>query len=407
MPRFVYSAKDSNKRMVQGTLIAESEVDAIEKLGQMACFPISLRIEEEALPSPPPTSLRYRFFTRVRRRDVCFLMRQLSDLLEAGLTLLRALQIIRDQSENSRLREIVADLGGHIRGGKSFSEALAHHPKIFPSLFVSMVRSGEVGGLLPRVLARLADFGEQEEELYAKVRSALAYPGLILFVGIGTIIVLLTFVIPKLVSLFEEVGQALPLPTRILIEVSQGFARYWWLLLATALLGIFLIRRVAHSQEGRWAMDRIKLHLPIWGPLIQKVETARLARSLGMLLGHGVAILQAVEVVTQTMGNEVLRRGVDQIRGELEGGVSLSQAMRDTQVFDPFVINMAAVGEESGTLDRSLLKIAEAYERQADRVMKLIASLIEPVMILGMGLIVGFIVISMLLPIFQIDLLAR
>ncbi len=334
-------------------------------------------------------------------------MRQLSDLLEAGLTLFGALQIIRDQTENPHLREIVAGLGSHIREGTSFSEALAHHPKVFPPLFVSMVRSGEVGGLLPRVLARLADFGEEEEELAAKVRSAMAYPALIFFVGIGTIFILLTFVIPKLVSLFEEVGQALPLPTRILIGVSQVLASTWWLLLAIVIIGIFLIRQVAHSQQGRFVLDRIKLNLPVWGPLIRKVETARFARSLGMLLGHGVAILQAVEVVTQTMVNEELRRGVERIRGQLEGGTSLSQAMRDSQVFPPFVINMVAVGEESGTLDRSLLKIAEAYERQADRAMKLMASLIEPVMILVMGLIVGFIVISMLLPIFQIDLLAR
>lgn len=406
MPRFVYSAKDSNKRMVQGSLIAESEGEAIEKLGQMGCFPVSIRIEEP-IPSRRETAPRYRFFTRVRRRDTCLFMRQLSDLLEAGLTLFGALQIIRDQTENPRLREIVAGLGSHIREGTSFSEALAHHPKVFPPLFVSMVRSGEVGGLLPRVLARLADFGEEEEELAVKVRSALAYPALIFFVGIGTIFILLTFVIPKLVSLFEEVGQALPLPTRILIGVSQVLASAWWLLLAIVTLGIFLIGQVAHSQQGRFVLDRIKLNLPVWGPLIRKVETARFARSLGMLLKHGVAILQAVEVVTQTMVNEGLRRGVERIHEQLEGGTSLSQAMRDSQVFPPFVINMVAVGEESGALDRSLLKIAEAYERQADRAMKLMASLIEPVMILAMGLIVGFIVISMLLPIFQIDLLAR
>ncbi len=406
MPRFVYSAKDSNKRMVEGSLMAESEGDALEKLAQMGCFPISLRKEEAPLlkqEAPFP----YRPFTRVRRRDICLFMRQLSDLLEAGLTLFRAIRIIGEQTENPALQKIVADLGGRIREGTSFSDALADHPKIFPSLFVSMVRSGEVGGMLPAVLAKLADFGEEEEELHAKVRSALAYPTLIFFVGIGTIFVLLTFAIPKLVSLFEEVGQVLPLPTRILIAVSEALVSYGWFLLAIIIVGIFILRRVAHSKEGRLALDRIKLHLPIWGPLIQKVETARFARSLGMLLSHGVAILQAVEVVTQTMVNEVLKRGLGKIREQLEGGTSLSQAMRDSQLFPAFVINMVAVGEEGGTLDRSLLKIGEAYDRQADRAMKLMASLIEPVMILVMGLVVGFIVISMLLPIFQIDLLAH
>ncbi len=406
MPRFVYSAKDGNKRMVEGTLFAETEGEALEKLGQMGCFPIALRKEEGAVSAPEP-SLGSRLFTRVRRRDISTLMRQMADLLEAGVTLVSALQILSEQTENPRLCAIVADLSTDIRKGTSFSDALARYPNIFPPLFSSMIRSGEVSGLLPEVLGKLADFGEQEEELRTKVRSAMAYPSLIFLVGIGTIFVLLTFVIPKLVSLFEEVGQTLPLPTRILIVVSRALAGYWWAILGIALVAVMLFRRFAASKEGRVTVDRIKLHLPIWGTLIQKVETARFARSLGMLLGHGVAILQAVEVVTQTMSNEVMRRGVSRIREQLEEGTGLSRAMRETRVFPPFVVNMVAVGEEGGTLDRSLLKIGETYERQADRTMTLIASMVEPVIILVMGLLVGFIVISMLLPIFQIDLLAR
>ena len=406
MPRFVYSAKDSSKKMVEGSLVAGSEGEVVEKLGQMGCFPIAIRIQETPL-STHKTSLFYGLLTRVRRRDIYIFMRQLSDLIESGVAITRALHIIMGQTENPHLRKIVADLGSQIRGGASFSEALAHYPKVFPPLIVSMVKSGEVGGMLTGVLAKLADFGEYEEEMLAKVRSALAYPALILFVGIGTIFVLLAFVVPKLVLLFEEVGQILPLPTRILIQVSRMFAGYWWLVLAMVIVGVGVLKRVSHSKEGRLALDRIKLRLPIWGSLIRKVEIARLARSLGMLLSHGVPILQAVELVTHTVFNRELRRGYERIVEQLEGGMGLSQAMRNGEVFPELVINMVTVGEEGGTLDRSLLKIGEAYERERDRAMKLMASLIEPIMILVMGLIVGLIVISMLLPIFQIDLLAR
>jgi general secretion pathway protein F len=406
MPRFAYTAKDGNKQEVKGSLTAESEREAIEKLDRMGCFPVSLR-EEEIPPAPDKRPSAYRFFTRIQKRDVSLFMRQLADLIEAGLTLNGALTIISRQTENPHLGKIVADLDAIIRDGAGFSEALAHYPKIFSPLLVNMVKSGEVGGMLAEVLARLADFSEAEEELRAKVRFALAYPALILFVGIATIVVLLTFVIPKMVSLFQEVGQVLPLPTRILMEMSRMIVSYGWFLLAMVIVGAGLLRQLAHSQEGKLALDRMKLRFPIWGPLITKVETARFARSLGLLLKHGVAILQAVEVVTQSMVNEVMKSGMRKIREQLEGGASLSHAMHEYPVFPVFVTNMVAVGEESGTLDRSLLKIGEAYEREADRTMKLMAALIEPVMILVMGLVVGFIVVSMLLPIFQIDLLSR
>ena len=406
MPRFAYSAKDSSMKVVEGNLDAASEGEAVEKLSRMGYFPLSLR-KEETSQAVSKSSLSFKLFSRIRRRDLSLFLRQLADLLEGGLTLAGAIQVISGQMENPRLQQIVEDIGAQIREGASFSDALAHYPKVFSPLIVSMVKSGEMGGMLPVVLAKLADFGEAEEELYSKVRSAMAYPALILFVGISTIFILLAFVIPKLVSLFQEVGQVLPLPTKILIQVSDLIVSYGWILLMMIVAGVFMGRRMADTQEGKFVLDRIKLRLPIWGSLIRRVETARFARSLGMLLSHGVAILRAVEVVAQAAGNEVMRRGLRQITEQLESGTSLSHGMRESGVFENFVIHMVAVGEEGGTLDRSLIKIGEAYERQADRTMKVMTSLLEPVMILVMGLIVGFIVISMLLPIFEINLLAR
>ncbi len=391
---------------MEGSLKAETEQEALAKLSQMGYFPLSIQ-REETSPQGQAAPRSFRLFTRIRRRDITLFTRQLADLLESGLPLMRTLDVLREQMENPRLQEVLADLASQVRDGRSLSDALAIYPRVFSPLYVSMVRSGEVGGMLGGVLARLADFAEKEEELHVKMRSALAYPILILLVGMGTIAVLLIFVVPKLVLLFQEVGQILPLPTRVLIGLSQWFVSYWWLVVSIAGLGVFLVRRGGLSQGARLAIDRIKLRLPVCGSLIKKVEIARFARSLATLLSHGVPILQGMQVVVQATGNELLRGELQQIGEQLKGGDSLSQGMRRGRIFPALVTHMVAVGEEAGSLDRSLFKIADTYEREADRAMKLMTSLVEPVMILIMGSLVGFIVIAMLLPIFEIDLLAR
>jgi type II secretion system protein F len=406
MRQFKYKAKDSRKEMTTGILEAETEQEALAKLSEMGYFPLSIEREETSSQGQnDPFSLG--FVSRIRRRDITYFTRQLADLLEAGLPLMRALDVLWEQTESRRLQEVLASLASQVREGKSFSEALTLYPKIFSNLYVNMVKSGELGGMLSEVLARLADFSERAEELRAKVRAALAYPILILFVGMATVAVLLIFVVPKLVSLFQDVGQTLPLPTQILVEVSQGLVHYWWVIFSLVGLSVFLLRRGRLSQGVRLAMDGVKLRLPVWGSLIKKVEIASFARSLATLLGHGVPILQAMQVVVQATENELLKGEFKRIGEQLKGGTTLSQEIRRGRLFPPLVTNMVAVGEEAGTLDRSLLKIADTYEREADRAMKLMTALVEPVMILVMGSIVGFIVISMLMPIFQIDLLAR
>ncbi len=406
MQKFLYKARDRGRRMVEGSLAAETEQEALARLGEMGYFPLSVAREEpvaHAQPLPHAFGLR----TTIRRRDVTLLTRQLADLLESGLTLTRALDVSREQTEHPRVREVLAEVASRVRDGRSFSESLAIHPRVFSPLYVSLVRSGEVGGMLGGVLARLADISEKEDEVQVKVRSALAYPALILLVGMGTVAVLLIFVIPKLVSLFQEVGQTLPLPTRILIELSRWLASYWWLAVLVAAGGAFVVRRGTRSPRARLAIDRIKLHFPLWGTLIKKVEIARFARTLAVLLSHGVPILPAIQVVVQATGNALLGGELQQIGEQLRGGATLSQGMRRGRLFPVAVIHMVAVGEESGALERSLFKIADTYEREADRVIRSMTSLVEPVMILIVGAVVGFIVISMMLPIFSIDLLAR
>ena len=406
MRRFAYKAKDSQKQLLEGVLEAETEQEALSHLSQMGYFPLSIRREDESTGGQRESVLPLRF-RKLRRQEVTFFTRQLADLLEAGLPLLRALTVLQEQTESRRLAEVLSAISALVRDGRSLSEALALYPHVFSNLYVSMVRSGEVGGILPGVLARLAEFAEKEDELRAKIRSALAYPILILLVGIVTIAVLLIFVVPKLLTLFQDMGQVLPLPTRILIGVSQWVAGYWWGIVLVFVLGAVVLQKGGLSRGSRLALDRVKLSLPIWGPLIQKVEIASFARSLGTLLHHGVPILQAMQVVVQATGNSLLRADLELIGEQLKGGTTLSQGLRGGGHFPSLVVHMVAVGEEAGTLDRSLAKIADTYEREADRMMKLLTSLVEPVMILVMGSLVGFIVVSMLLPIFQIDLLAR
>ena len=406
MGTFLYKARDRGRRMVEGSLAAQTEQEALAKLGEMGYFPLSIEAEERVAhgPAQPQSSGR---LTKIRRRDVTFVTRQLADLLSSGLTLMRALDVLREQTEHARVREVLAAVAAHVREGRSFSEALAVYPRIFSPLYISLVRSGEVGGMLGDVLARLADISEKEDEVYGKVRAALAYPALILLVGLGTVAALLIFVIPKLVSLFQEVGQTLPLPTRILIELSRWLAGYWWLVVLVAVGGAVLVRRGARSPGSRLAIDRAKLRLPVWGALITKVEIARFARTLATLLSHGVPILPAMQVVVQATGNELLRGELQHISEQLRGGATLSQGMRRGHLFPTPVTRMVAVGEEAGALDRSLFKIADTYERETDRAIRFMTSLVEPLMILIVGGVVGFVVVSMLLPIFQIDLLAR
>ncbi len=406
MRSFKYRAKDNTKELITGSLQAETEQEALARLSQMGYFPLSIEREDE--PTGYQTdSGSAGWFSRVRHRDVTLFTRQMADLVESGLPLMRALEVLREQTENRRLQEILSNVAAQVREGKSFSEALAVYPKVFSNLYVNMVKSGEVGGMLSDVMARLADFGEKDEELRSKLRAALAYPILILLVGVVTVAVLLVYVVPKLVSLFQDMGQVLPLPTRILIEVSRGLISYWWAVVSVGVLGGFLFKRGRRSQSVRLAIDGLKLRLPVWGALIKKVEIASFARSLATLLGHGVPVLQAIQVVIQATENELLKGEFERIGEQLKAGTTLSQEIRRGRMFPTLVTNMVAIGEEAGTLDRSLLKVADTYEREADRAMKLMTSLVEPVMILVMGTIVGFIVISMLMPIFQIDLLAR
>jgi len=404
MPKFVYKAKEGPDRLVEGVMEAENREQVVDRLQAMGYFPVSIQ-DETALKAKERT-FSIVGEAKIRLSDLIVFTRQLSDLLDSGITLFKALNLIEEQTDNLLMRQLVSSLASEIKEGKRFSEILAKFPQVFSSLYVALVRAGEVGGMLDKVLLGLADYLEKEGELRSRVQSALAYPILMASVGVATVFILMSFVIPRLVAMFKGMGQSLPLPTLILINISSFLHQFWWLILSMLVAIFFGLQRFARTKEGKLVFDRMKLRLPLFGLLIKKSEIGRFGRTLSTLLGNGVPMLVSLDTVIPVMNNALIQKEVERMFTEVRDGVSLSKTITKSPYFPPLVANMIAVGEEGGMIERSLLKVAQSYEREVERVIKVITSLIEPIMILVMGSIVGFIVISMLLPIFQLNLVS-
>ena len=402
MPRFTYRAKDSTLHLIEGAIDADSEAAAISRLGSQGVFPIS--ITEAGVPSASTPAILTR---RISPNHVTYTTRQLADLLGGGLPLLNALTLVAKQTEHPALRRIFDLVASGVREGQSLSEALATHPQVFPSLYVSMVRAGEATGGLEQALTRLADLGESEAELRSRVLSAMAYPAFVLCVAIGMTGFLIGYVIPKLSLVFIESGQLLPLPTRFLLAVSQVCTRWWWAAIGGLVVVIWLLRQWYASTQGRRTIDRMFVTLPGIGTLVRKLDTARFARNLGIMVSQGVPVLQALEVAGRNISNAVLQQAVVTIQEAVREGSSIAVALTASGQFPVFVSNMVAVGEESGTVDAALLKVATTYEREVDRVIRTLTTVLEPVMLVLVGGVVMFIVLAMLLPVFQIGMVVQ
>lgn len=402
MPRFAYRAKDRALQLVEGTVEAETEAEALSRLGREGVFPISV-VEVGGAPNASRLALP----RRMSARTLAYVTRQLADLLGGGLPLLNALTLLARQTEPPALQRVIESLAGAVRDGRSFSEALADHPGVFPSLYRSMIRAGEVGGGLEQSLVRLADLGEHEAELQSRIRSASAYPLFVLCVALAMTAFLMAYVIPKLSLIFLETGQGLPLPTRLLLRVSELFTRWWWALLFAVIALAGLGRRWRASSAGKAAIDRMLIGLPAFGALTRKLETARFSRNVGTMVSEGVPILQALDVAAQNLANTTLRLAVGRVREGVQEGSSLAGALSSTGEFPLFVSNMVAVGEESGTVDAALLKVAVTYEREVNRIIHTLTTILEPALLVIVGGIVMFIVLAMLLPVFEIGLVVQ
>ena len=404
MPEFFYKARKESKELEQGIIKAETESAALNRLIQLGYFPISISLEtggqKEKAKSAAPLK-------KIHRRSLTTFTRQLANLLESGITSYKALIVLGKQTDNKRLKIIIQDIADRVKDGKSLSDSLENYPQAFNPIYVNMVRTGELSGTLEDVLKKLADFGEKQQDLVAKVQQALVYPILMLTMGVVTVAVLFTFIIPKLLDLFEDIGQTLPFPTRILIAISDSFLNFWWLILLFGFFGFFIVKRNFFTVKGKLKFDYFKLGLPVLGKFFKRVQIADFARTLGTLLNNGIPILQAMESVSQISENEVLKQDIERIAEGIRTGSTLARGVAESKYFPDLVANMVSVAEESGTLDRALLRVAQVYEKEADQSIKLLTSLIEPAMILVMGSVIGFIVISMMLPIFQISLIVK
>ena len=402
MSTFRYVAKKSTGDTVEGTIETQTKEDAIERVNQMGYFPI--RMDEVAAKSEPSS---HGFFSgRIRSRDITTFSRQLCSLLRSGVPILRSLSIISKQSGNPKFERMLNNISSGIKEGASFSSALANHPGIFSPLYLAMVRAGESSGVMEEGLSKIADYRRKQEEIFSHIRMALAYPVLMAIMGIATTIFMLTFVLPKLMGIFEGMGQKLPLPTQIVLSVSSGLRDYWFWILLVFCLGFFTLRQGAKTKAQRLIFDVFKLRLPILGNFLLKVELARFCRTLELLVKSGISILEAIKTAAYVLTNEAIKEELIRSCEKVEEGGSFGDSLHKSKLFPPFMTNLIIVGEESGMLDESLAEIADSYERDTDEAVRVSTALLEPLMILIVGLVVGFIVMAMLLPIFQINLMA-
>jgi len=400
MAEYLYKATTLAGQTVEGAMEGKDEEAVVQSLHQLGYIPIRIASTQEKVPALRLASFLPR---RVGVRHLLTFTQELSALVSAGLPLDRSLNILGTITENEILRETIKDILKKIEGGNSLSEALGNHPRIFPRLYINMVRAGESGGFLETILSRLAQYLQSTKEIRDHLVSVMIYPLILTIVSGVSVIILVTFVIPRFARIFSDMGQAIPLPTQILLAISQFVRGYWWVIIGVIVLAYLGLKTYLKDEERRLKWDRFKLRWVAVGDLIKKVEVARFARTLGTLLQSGVSILPALSLVREISQNLAISRSIDYVHDRLREGKGVSRSLKETEIFPPLAVHMISVGEETGKLDEMLLKTAETYEATVQNAVKRFVSLLEPMIILVMGGVVGFIVISMLLAIFSIN----
>ncbi len=403
MPRFAYKAKTSSAAVVEGALEAETTSDAVQQLGAMGYFP--LRLEKEPAAAAGAAASRGAVHGKIPIAELSVCLRQLSDLLDAGLPLFSAIETAAEQCAHPRLKAVLEGMAAQVREGKTLSQTMRDLPEVFAPFYVHLVQAGETGGMLGKVLTRLADYAEKRSEVRSQVTAALAYPAFIVMVGVGTVCFVLGVIIPRLAVLFADFHQSLPLPTRILLNLSALFQHDAWLLLIAAAAACAAARKWGTSERWTLRRDRLLLRIPALREWIVSQELAQFSRTLGALLENGVPILQALAVSEKTLDNRAFRQSVSSLQEPVRHGVPLSQALKSQAFFPANIRNLVAVGEEGGGVDKALLKIADRYDGQAQRGLKVAMSLLEPTLILFIGVILGGVILSIMLPIFEINTL--
>lgn len=405
MTTFKYIAKAEPTEQVTGTIEADSAALVAHILRKQGMY--ALRIEAETSDDRKLSVFKQLALRKVGTGVLSGFTEQFANLLDAGVPLERALKLLGHQMSNPLLKAVLAEITEMVRSGRSLAEALSDYPKIFSTTYVSMIRVGEETGLLASMLTRLSKSLDDESQLRSKIKSALVYPVFLVLVGLSTVIVLMVWVIPKFSSFFTSLEHQLPLPTRIVIELSSIMARIWPFLLVLIVLFVLIILRLLKNKTVRFAFDRFCLRLPLIGEFIIKSQLAQFMRTLGILLTQGINMLNALNIAANTLSNKFIISLVCRAQSQIADGRKLHECFTDSRIFSDIVLGVMSVGQESGTLPQMLIRVSEQYERQTERQLKTLTTMIEPVMILVMGSIVGFVVVSMLMPIFKVSSLVQ
>ena len=402
MTTYVYKAKKKSAETVTGQISAQNQDEAVDLITQLGMLPVS--IEEELPGKARDEALSVK---KIKSKELYLFSRQLGNLLKAGVSLPKALTIIEQQTENLYFKKVIAHLLWQIKNGKSFSQALSQYPPIFSHLYVTMIKAGEESGDLEKMLATVVTYQKYQEETFSKLRMALAYPLFMAVMGTGTVIFILSFVLPKLIVLFQNVGEDLPMPTRILIALSQLFHRGWYVLLILLGSGIIGWQRLSVFDKTRHTFSRALLKIPLLGEMLLKDQLARFCRTLVMLLKSGISIVHSLAIAIPVINNEILKEQFIKCHSEITLGKSFGFSIKQRQFIPSMMGHLITVGEESGNLNEVLDDIADSYEQETNERLRILTTLLEPAMILVMGGIIGFIVFAMLLPIFQLDVMGH
>lgn len=415
MPVYAYKGLSQQGRAISGIIDADNAKGARVKLRRTGVFPTELTEERHAAKTAGSAVSAFanlninfgQYFERVKPEDLALTTRQLSTLVSAGLPLVDSLSALIEQVETSRLKRILSQIREQVTEGGTLADALNQHPRVFGDLYVSMVRAGEASGALDVVLMRLADYTEAYAKLRDKVQSALTYPGFMFCVSFGILFFLLSYVVPKITKIFTETQAKLPIMTEVLLAVSSFMQDYWWLFIAVFTFAFIALRLSLRTPAGRLRFDRYILAVPYFGKLLKKVALARFSRTLSTLLTSGIGLLQALDIVKNVVSNTVLCQAIEEARNSIREGQSIAPPLKKSGLFPSMLIHMIAVGERSGELEQMLAKAADAYDNEVDSSIAALTSIMEPMMILFMGGVVGFIVVAILLPIFQLNELVR
>jgi general secretion pathway protein F len=408
MPVYEYTALDRSGKSVAGIIDADSNVAARQKLRAAGKYPVEVKESTlKAKSKSPGTPSLASVFNRVKPDDIHGLTRQLATLLNAGIPLLGALDALMEQTTSPPLKKIIAQIKESVNEGNSLTVSLTKHPRLFSNIYINMVRAGEASGSLDVVLERLAEFGEHQQVLKGRFQAALVYPIFMAIIGSGVLFFLLSFVVPNLTRIFTEMKQVLPLPTKLLIWFSGFLQVYWWAIILLIVAIIFGIKQFIKTPRGRYIWDTLKLRFPVIGQINRKIALSRFGRTLGSLLQSGVPLITSLQIVRNIVNNVLIGDVIDDAMEDIQAGKSLHLALSRSLWFPPVFRQMVAVGEQSGDLEKMLQKIADAYEREVETRITGMTALIEPIMILLMAVVVGFIVISILLPIFEMNQMVR